>query len=294
MRLTPWILFLALFLAASFLRAECVNDQRSNKNAGILIIDFTITGTKTIGTTELADITSDLIGSCFDDNTEELEERVRTSFQNRGYFVAKVKSLGLKPRDQLGIPKPVTLEAEVSDGLQYKLADITFLENRAFSSEQLRKQFPLGRGDLLSREKVAGGLMSLFKLYSTQGFLDLTVIPNTNFASDGTANLDITVLEGPQYHMGKLDIVANEQLSARLRTEWTLAEGAAYDQTYIDQYLDANRVLLPQGFRRTDVRIIQNCPDAAVQVRLVIDPAEDPSHTEPKNVPCKEHYDFPE
>jgi hypothetical protein len=42
MRPTPWTLFFALFLSAVFPHAECVNDHRSNKNAGILITDFTI------------------------------------------------------------------------------------------------------------------------------------------------------------------------------------------------------------------------------------------------------------
>jgi hypothetical protein len=106
MRLAQWTLFLALFLSAAFLHAECANDHRSSKNAGFLITDFTITGTRTIGATELADITSDLIGSCFDDNTDELEERIRASFQNRGYFVAMVKNIALKPSDQSGVPSP--------------------------------------------------------------------------------------------------------------------------------------------------------------------------------------------
>jgi outer membrane protein assembly factor BamA len=290
MRPTPWTLSLALFLSGALLRAECVNDHRSSKNAGILITDFTITGTQTIGGTELADITSDLIGSCFDDNTEELEERIRASFQNHGYFVAKVKSLTLKPRDQLGVPKPVTLEAEVSDGLQYKLAEITFVENHAFSPEELRQQFPLRRGEVFSRGKIAGGLMSLGKLYDTKGFLDWTAIPDTKFASNGTANLNISIQEGPQYHMGKLAILADEEVSARLRTEWKLTEGAVYDRTYIDQYLDANRDLLPAGF---SIQITQNCPDAVVEVRLTIDPAADTSQAGSKNVPCKEHHDAP-
>jgi hypothetical protein len=123
MRLTPWALFITLFLSASFLPAECVNDHRSNKNAGILITDFTITGTQTISTTDLARITSDMIGSCFDEDSEEMEERVRASFQDRGYFKVEVKSLRFKPRDPLGVPKPVTLEGEVSEGARYKLAE---------------------------------------------------------------------------------------------------------------------------------------------------------------------------
>ena len=101
MRLTLWALFFALFFPVAFLHAECVNDHRSNKKAGILITDFTITGTQTIGATELARITSDFIGSCFDENSEELEERIRASFQERGYFASE----GEQPRVQT--PRPV-------------------------------------------------------------------------------------------------------------------------------------------------------------------------------------------
>jgi len=292
MRITPGVLFFALFLSAAFTPAECVNDNRSNKNAGILITDFTIAGTQTIGATELARITSDLIGSCFDEDSEELGERIRASFQERGYFAAKVNSLGFKPRDPLGVPKSVTLEAEVSDGPRYKLAEITFVENHAFSSEKLREQFPLKRGDLFERGKVASGLDSLRKVYGTEGFLDWTAIPDTKFASNATANLNISIQEGPQYHMGKLDIVADKEVAARLRAEWKLAEGDVYDRTYIDQYLEANRDLLPVGFSRANVHTIQNCPDALVEIRLIIDPAEDTSRAEPKNVPCEEHHDI--
>lgn len=146
MRLALRALCFVVFLSATFLPAECVNDYRSNKNAGILISDFTITGTLTIGATELAQITSDLLGSCFDEDSEELEERIRASFQDRGYFAVKVNSLGFKPRDPLAVPKPVTLEAEVSDGPRYKLGEITFLGNHSFSSEKLREQFPVKKG----------------------------------------------------------------------------------------------------------------------------------------------------
>jgi outer membrane protein assembly factor BamA len=48
----------------------------------------------------------------------------------------------------------------VSEGPLYKLADIMFVENHAFSSEKLRQQFPLKRGDLFERGKVASGLVS--------------------------------------------------------------------------------------------------------------------------------------
>ena len=127
MRLILWGLFLGLFFSATVLPADCVHDNRTKKNAGILITDFTITGTQTIGANELARVTSDLIGSCFDEDSEEMEERVRASFQERGYFAVVVNSFKIKPRDPLGVPKPVTAEADVSDGPRYKLGEITFL-----------------------------------------------------------------------------------------------------------------------------------------------------------------------
>jgi outer membrane protein assembly factor BamA len=284
-------LLFALFLSATFLRADCVNDHRSNKKAGILVTDFSVTGTQTIGATELAKLTSEFIGSCFNDDTEELGERLRAAFQNRGYFAVEVKSLGMKPRDPLGSPKPVSVEAEVSEGARYKLAEITFVDAHAFTPETLREQFPLHKGDLFERSKVASGLESLRKLYSTKGFLDWAAVPETKLASNGTANLNLSIQEGPQYHMGKLDIVAAEELKLRLRAQWKLTEGDVYDQTYIDQYLEANRDLLPAGFSRVNVTTTQNCREAVVQVRMLIDAAEDTSHATQKSIPCEEHRD---
>ncbi len=76
-------------------------------------------------------------------------------------------------------------------------------------------------------------------------------------------SLIITVHEGPQYHMGKLEIIAERELAARLREAWKLQEGAVYDQSYIDTYIDANGSLLPSGFKRDDVATAVNCPEEA-------------------------------
>ena len=284
-----WIVVVCIF--GAFLQAQCANDQRSNKNAGILITDFTVTGTQTISATDLALITSDMIGSCYDEDSDEMGDRVRASFQDRGYFKAEVKSLRFKPHDPLGVPKPATLEGEVSEGPLYRLGEITFIKSHAFPVEELRQQFPLKKGALAERDKIATGLTSLRKLYGTRGYLDFIAIPDAELGSDATVNLNITIEQGPQYHMGKLDIVADKEVAERLRPEWKLAEGNVYDKAYIDEYLQTNRDLLPSGFSRANIEITQNCPDVAVAVRLIIDPAEDHLHTDPKNVLCEEHHD---
>jgi len=282
-----WALF-AILVTASYLPGQCAKDNRENKDAGILITDFTITGTQTISATDLARITNDMIGSCYNEDSEEIGERIRASFQQRGYFQAEVKSVKFKPRDPLGVPKPVALESDVSEGPQFRLGQVTFLKNHAFSSEKLRQQFPLKTNDVVEREKVAAGLESLRKLYATRGYLDYVSIPGTVFGSNATMNLSITIEEGPQYHMGKLDIVAEKEPAARLRMEWKLAEGDVYDATYIDKYLTAARDILPSNFSKSNVQTAQNCPEAVVQVRLLVDPDQDKSGEELKNIPCEE------
>jgi len=285
--MTPvrWIFLSALLVSASHLPAQCSNDHRTNKNAGILVSDFTITGTQTISATDLARITSEMIGSCFDEDSEEMQDRVRASFQDRGYFQVEVKSLHFKPRDPLGVPKPATMEGEISEGPRYRLMQVTFLQNRAFPSEELRQQFPMKNGALMERGKIASGLDSLRKLYGTRGYLDYVSIPDVTFGSNATANLNITIEEGTQYHMGKLEIVAEGDAAAKLRVPWKLSEGDVYDNTYIDDYLTTAHDILPANL---SIQITQNCPEAAVHVRLIVEAAQNNSQSERKNVPCEE------
>jgi hypothetical protein len=96
--------------------SQCAKDNRAAKKSGILLTDFMITGTKTLSAVEIASITGELTASCFNDDSNELADRVRVLFMDRGYFKVEVKNVSLKPVDPLGSPKPVTMEADVDEG----------------------------------------------------------------------------------------------------------------------------------------------------------------------------------
>jgi len=287
-RVVVGLVSLAVVCLTGWMQGECAKDHRENKNAGILLTDFTVTGTRAMSDTELAGITGELIGQCFDEDIEEMGERVRALFQDQGYFTVEVKNVRLKAGDPLGIPKPVTMEAEVAEGVQYKLGEITFAGYRAFGADELRQQFPLKIGAVFERGKVASGLESLRKLYRTKGYLDVTFIPETQFGSNATTHLNITFQEGPQYRLDKVEFVGKKESTARLQVEWKLDEGSVYDVSYLDQYIEANRDLLPEGFTREEVQIGKDCPKGLVQVRLVVDAAEDAARAPLKNVPCED------
>jgi len=274
-----------VFLTA-FLRAGCAKDHRSSKDAGFLITDFTITGTQALSSDELATIADELTGVCFDENPEQIQEYVKALFQDRGYFGVEVRNLHIKPSDPLAIPKPAMLEADVLEGPQYRLAEIGFIGNHAFNADELRNKFPLKKGDLFARDKVASGLDHLRKLYVSNGFIELTFTPDTENLSDATVNLSVSVIEGRQYRMGRLEIFAKKEVADKLRAEWQLPEGAVFDRTYLDKYIDSNRSLLPTEFQREHVQIVRDCPDATVDVRLPLDAIDPRSQSLPKNTRC--------
>jgi outer membrane translocation and assembly module TamA len=266
--------------------SECAKDNRSDKHGGILVTDFIVVGTTTLTSNQLARVTGDFVGSCYSDDPEEMQERVRAAFQDRGYMAAEIKRLSLKPGDPLATPRPVTMDAEVVEGLRYKIGEITFLENRAFSGETLRDRFPLKKGETFDRERIAGGLESLRKLYGSNGFLGFFCVPESVPSSNGTITLNVKVMEGPQYRMGKLEIVGSQEAAAGLRSAWAIAEGATYDSSYLAKFVEQNRRLLPEGFTPRDARQVFSCPDALVEVSLIVDPRERTSEPPTKSIPC--------
>ena len=286
-RRSSLLVFAMAVCASACAVAQCAPDHRSNKSGGILLKDLNLVGTQTLSMDQLAGIAGELTGGCFDDDSDELQQRIRALFQDRGYFRVEVKSLQLKPQDPLAIPKPVVGEAEVAEGPRCKTGEIRFVKNHAFSAERLRREFPIKAGEWFTRGKVAAGLEALRKLYGTDGFLDYDAIPDTEFSSDGTVNLQISFEEGPQYHLQAVEILAKKELAAKLRLQWKLDAGSVYDHGYIARYIEENHDLLPEGFREDQVQVVRDCPRALVDVRIVIDPSEDTSRSAPKDVPCE-------
>ena len=264
---------------------ECLNDFRSNKSGGVVISDVAISGTQTISSKLLGDMTSTLVGACFDDNSEELGERLKALFQDRGYFAVDVKNLKIKSGDPLSMPKPITLEAEVSEGQRYRLQETRVTGNHAFSAEQILSQFSLHKGDVFERRKLKAGLVSLRELYNPQGYLEMFFVPTT-LMSDTSIILTIEITEGPQYHMGELQVFAEKETASKLRANWQLAEGTVFDPSYVSKYISDNRSILPSSFIPESIQVVTDCPRADATVRILVNALDPKAQTPAKNVPC--------
>jgi outer membrane translocation and assembly module TamA len=280
--------FLAFAPAATY--AQCISkqDHRSNKQHGIVVDHIVLNGTRSVNSTDMADITSHFVGSCFDDSADEMSERIREYLQQFGYFKASVHNLSIKAIDPLARPKPVSVEAQVNEGPQYRLSQLQIAGNHASTAQQLAAQFPIKPGDVFDTRKVRSGFDALLHLYDSEGYLDFDVAPDTQLHSNATVTLRLTIQEGKQYRMGSFDVFGSQDTASLLKTRWDLGEGQPFDTSYIDKFVQQNKTLLPAGFQPfQSIVVTRNCRKSTVAVYLVLDPGKLLSDA-PRDTDCNE------
>ncbi len=150
---------------------------------------------------------------------DEAAERVRAAYQNAGYF--KVQVSGERRRISADLSPRYDIVVQVVDaGPQYRLGDLNIVGAPHFPAQQLRDLFPIQRGDIFSREKIAKGLEDLRALYDSDGYINTTPVPETDLDDTGIANLTIDVDEGRQFRLRSVEIVGVD-----LETKSRLLEG---------------------------------------------------------------------
>jgi hemolysin activation/secretion protein len=287
-RVLDWAIVVSALLSVSCQSSLAQTKNQSLDDRKIFVESFVISGTQAVDSAELAEITNSMAGSTFNDDAEELRERIRAQFQDRGYFTMEIQKLDIKVIDPLASPKPVRLEAQVSEGPRCRLSSIEFTGNHALSSEALRAKFPIKIGDEFVRSKIVAGLDSMRGLYGSRGFIESVFIPDAKLDSSSTVKLNIEVQEGPQYRMDKLEILGPPEVAEKLQTRWKLAPGAIFNSAYVGTFLERNSSLLPADFTQSSgVELFTDCRDATVTVHLHL--TQDPQHAaldRTKHVDC--------
>ena len=139
----PRVLNWAMVISA-LLFVSCQSSLAQNKNEPlgerkIVVESFVISGTRAVDSAELVEITSSMTGSTFNDDAEELRERIQAQFQDRGYFNVEIQKLDSKIIDPLASPKPVRLEAQVGEGTRCRLR-VTILSTQKNCEQSSRSR----------------------------------------------------------------------------------------------------------------------------------------------------------
>ena len=262
----------AVVVLAICAQAQTEKAKRPRVDGEIVAQEVVLSGTTTMNSAQLSEISNVLSSVTMHDSEDEVEERIKWEFMQRGYFDADVTGLNVVALDPLAKKKPVKIEAQVSEGPLFHLAELRFKGNKAFSSDELRNMFPIHPGDVFNAEQIRLGLEAIRKEYAAKGFLNFVPVPDTQKSSAATTTVTIDVDEGVQFRMGTLKIEGPKDVSSNLASQWELKAGEPYNSDYLDGFLTKNRELPPETFKSDrDSSVVMDCPASRVDVTLWLD-----------------------
>ncbi|MGA9308178.1 MAG: POTRA domain-containing protein [Candidatus Sulfotelmatobacter sp.] len=184
-----------------------------------------------------------------------VEHSILPLYQERGYLQAScappqpkvVKLTAADSGDNKQPPTYVDITFPVTPGIQYKVTQWDWSDNKAISKEELDPLLHVKAGQVANRVQLANDLREVQTLYGSRGYILATIRVNAEFdAAAGTVFYHLIVHEDSLYRMGDLEFRGiDNSLTARLRAAWKLRPGDVYDATYLKQFLPEARKLLP-------------------------------------------------
>jgi len=217
---------------------ECVIPREDLKKVKVPIRDVVFTNDTDLSSDKKLEVVQRLradeivpraVASEMSSIAEEAAERVRASFQDEGYLKAQVTSKAVRvvtDKQRYDIVVQVR-----TVGKKYRLGELNIANATRFPTQQMRDLFPIQRGEILSREKIAAGLEALRRLYGTEGYINYISVPNTDFDDDNAiANLMIEVDEGKQFHLDRVEVLGvRPETKARVLSELDMKSGDIYN-----------------------------------------------------------------
>jgi outer membrane protein insertion porin family len=142
----------------------------------------------------------------------------------------------------------VAVTLHVDEGSQYRLARITFRNNRPLANyKTLRSLFSIDDGEIFRRTSVLRGLEDLRRAYGEFGYLNTTLVPNTDIDEDvQTISLEVDVDEGKQFFVRQIRITGfDDETSDSMLRDFPLQRGSVYNQRLAELFFNNPALGLP-------------------------------------------------
>ncbi|MDR1191789.1 MAG: outer membrane protein assembly factor BamA [Verrucomicrobiales bacterium] len=177
--------------------------------------------------------------------------KVLEYYRSKGFFEAKVE-YKIDVNEQAG---RATIKFTVKEGERAWVDKISFAGNKAFTEDELRKNFKtkkknwlswINKSGLLNEEQWTADLKTLKEFYQNHGYIDIDIkdIKKT-YPEPEKIEVKITVFEGIQYHVGAITFEGNqlytrEQIMSRFKTvQDGMLEGGVFSPTGLDADITA-------------------------------------------------------
>ncbi len=205
---------------------------------------------------------------------EELSERVRQYLRDAGYFNARAEDMQVSGITETQAGRSADFSVRVEPGARYTLGDITFQDAKAFSSDQLRRQFSLRGGELLYAAEISKGLENLRNLYAAKGYANFVAIEKPMIdKTRHVVDIIIVINEGRPVSFGSLRLEGMEPFAGAGRSllaSWKDMQGKLYNPEVLRQWLAANTSGWPhEAASAVNADFVAgSAPDVAVDILL--------------------------
>jgi outer membrane protein assembly factor BamA len=170
-------------------------------------------------------------------------------YLERGFLKAAFSDPQAKVLRNTADDTELDVQLAVTPGVQYKISDVKWEGNKAFSAEKLQGMIHAVPGQVANLPELQRDIEKARKLYGTVGYMDASIKPQPQF-DESTKAVAYTLLvkEGDVFHLGDVDIQGLDGKSVdRLRDAWTLRPTDPYDSSYPMRFFEQTVKLLSAG-----------------------------------------------
>jgi outer membrane protein insertion porin family len=166
-----------------------------------------------------------------------LDTSIRPLYDARGRIRVAFPQIAAEPAPSVdGVIVTVT----VDEGPSYSMGKVEFAGVARAEADELQRIANLQSKDIANFDDVKAGQDKIFLRYRSKGYLKAISHVDRNIDDKAhTVDIAITVEPGPQFMMGKLEIVGLDLLSEPpIRKTWGVKTGAPYQPDYPDSFLN--------------------------------------------------------
>ena len=196
---------------------------------------------------------------------EEFQEAVRDSWQQQGYFNAKLRAEAQIVSSD-STRHRVSVTAHIDEGRQYWLGDIRFTDATVFPPEELRKLIPLREGEVFNAHKIRDGMDALREMYGSKGYIDFVLAPLTEVDEvRQRISLMMELQEGQRIRVGRIEVLGlGQRMESLLKFE--LKPGDPFNPKLVNDFYKENKAVLPPDASPEDIQLHRDLQKGTVSL----------------------------
>ena len=134
----------------------------------------------------------------------------------------------------------VVVTLPVTEGVSYTWDKAEWSGNETYAARDLDSPLAMRPGMVADGLKIEEGLKAVERLYGRKGYLQASVRGEPVFDDEKRrVTYRVAVTEGPRYTMSTLTIKGLPETDAEyLKERWKLKQGAAFDNTYMKEFIE--------------------------------------------------------